>query len=245
MATKEFKTYINDEGMEEEFCVFLIHGHSDKWQEVSRYIQETLKFKTIVSVEEFTGGSILQKIKNAVWFQCDCAVALLTPDDELNNGMLNARPNAIFELGYCMGFWDYHYWDDEKLEPVIIIKEKRVQINSDLNGMEFIEFEKGKMTMIWPRLKQGLERIYNSLKAKKSKPKQAIPAKVNTELKKDFQIIKTYLNTRGWHNITFEKLIENVHSKFDEGYILQLIEAYPTKLTRTKLNGKKGVKLVK
>ena len=161
--TPRFRKFRNEKGKLEEFTIFLIHGHSKEWQKVDKYIRTKLKFKTLVSVNQFRGGTIYDKIRRAIWFECDCAVAILSPDDQLKSGQNSARPNVIWEMGYCQGFWDHYYWEDEKLEPVILIKENSVAINSDLNGIEVINYDKGKINSSYEYLKEALENIFNYL----------------------------------------------------------------------------------
>lgn len=239
MATRKYRTYKNDKGKEEEFVVFLAHGHSKDWEKLDAYIRNKLHFNTIVSVNDFSGGIVLQKIKNAIWHRCDCAVAILSPDDKLVGGKKNARPNVIFELGYCMGFWDHYYWEEEKLEPVIIIKENSVELNSDLNGMELIGYENNRISMVHAKLKQGLEGIYTQLN-KQRKKKDLPDAYLN-----DLAIIKNYLADRKIKFISFTKLAANVHRKYTEKYITKIIEKYPRRVRRAKLSGGiPGIKLL-
>jgi predicted nucleotide-binding protein len=51
-----------------------------------------------------------------------------------------ARPNVIFELGYCMGFFDLRYWEDDGIEPVILVAEDQTRLPSDLEGVERINY---------------------------------------------------------------------------------------------------------
>ncbi len=201
----------------------------------------------MVSVEEFTGGIILQKIKDAIWHECDCAVAILSADDILHNGEKNARPNVIFELGYCMGFWDHYYWDEGKLEPVILLKEKTVQVNSDLNGFEFIEYTEDNIAMVKRKLKMGLEKIYFHLvKGEKKKHVRPVTVPSVAELKNDYEMISVYLADKGWNGISFKTLQENVHPKFTEEHVMRIMEKFPGKMRRYKLkNERMGIKILK
>lgn len=149
------------------FKVFLIHGRSDDWKKVKQFITEELRFKTQVLVEEYTGQSILTKIRQKMWEECDCAVAILSADDLLVTEERHARPNVLFEVGYCMGFFDYRYWEDDDIEPVILIIENGTEIPSDLRGVEYIGYHRrtrGGIKASFEPLQQGLERIYAQVK---------------------------------------------------------------------------------
>lgn len=62
------------------------------------------------------------------------AIALLSPDDKLENGILRARQNVILEIGYFMG----------KLgkERVRILKKGDIDIPSDLQGVLYENHDK-------------------------------------------------------------------------------------------------------
>ena len=157
---KKFMKFTNHKGEIGVFNVFIIHGHSKEINELNEFIQNSLNFATTVSMNEFKGGHILTKIKETAWHKCDCAVALLSPDNQLSDGKIEARQNVIFEIGYCMGFWDYYYWEDDDLYAVIIIKEKSVTLPSDLIGLEIIEYERGALSVVLPKIGSSLTSIY-------------------------------------------------------------------------------------
>lgn len=163
-TTAKPKRFRNEKGKLEEFTVYIIHGHSTAWEKVDKYIRETLQFATVVSVNRFGGGNILRQIKKAIWFECDCAVAILSPDDVIKGGSKLARPNVMLEIGYCMGYWDYYYWEDETLEPVILIKEESVELASDLKGNEYIEYRENNIQHSFSTLGLALNNIYDYLR---------------------------------------------------------------------------------
>src|SRR5258706_7837424 len=69
----KYRTYIDDKGEETEFTIFLIHGHSEEWHKVERYIKEKLEFNVKVLKEDFSGKIVLNKLKETIWYECDCA----------------------------------------------------------------------------------------------------------------------------------------------------------------------------
>jgi predicted nucleotide-binding protein len=137
-----YRKFRDDDGKKKEFNVFIIHGHSEEWRSVERHINKKLEFNTTVLQENFRGKVILNQFKEDIWFRCPCAVAIMSPDDKIVNGKSQARPNVFFEIGYFLGFQDGYYWDyeDADIEPVIILKEKSIEMNSDLSGVEYIEY---------------------------------------------------------------------------------------------------------
>jgi predicted nucleotide-binding protein len=137
-----FRRVNTEEGDRTRFRVFLIHGRSRDWKKVKRFIERELRFEAIVSVEKFTGEPIIHKIQKTVWYECDCAVAILSADDLQRSRVRTARPNVLFEVGYCMGFFDHRYWMDEEINPIVLITEDMTALPSDLEGIERISYSR-------------------------------------------------------------------------------------------------------
>jgi len=164
MTKPRFRQVQNEQGERGPFIVFLIHGRSDDWKAVKAFITRKLRMQTKVLVAEYSGGTLIDKVRKSMWLECDCAVAILSADDVLANRQRNARPNVHFEIGYCMGFFDYRYWEDNDIEPVILIKEDATQLPSDFHGIEYIEYSRkkgrGGIKESFGPLEQGLERVF-------------------------------------------------------------------------------------
>jgi predicted nucleotide-binding protein len=161
-----FRRVQGENGERSRFRVFLIHGHSADWEKVKKFIQGSLRFETIVSMETVTGKPIIQKIQEAVWHDCDCAVAILSADDRQMDNKRFARPNVLFEVGYCMGFFDHRYWLDDEIHPVILMMDDRLSLPSDLEGIERIQYsrkKKGGITVEFSKLAQRLETLYSQI----------------------------------------------------------------------------------
>jgi predicted nucleotide-binding protein len=153
-------------GKKTPFRVFIIHGRSDDWKKVKRFIESQLQFETKVILLDVRGQTIISKVRHSVWQDCDCAVAILSADDLLADTKRNARPNVLFEIGYCMGFFDFRYWSNERLESVLLIKEDKTEIPSDLSGIEYIPFSRSNRLGIrsaFPSLRTGLESLYEEI----------------------------------------------------------------------------------
>jgi len=84
---------------------------------------------------------------------CECAVAIMSPDDKTIDGKYRARQNVLFEIGYCYG-------NRESREDTIILKENSVEINSDLHGLIYIPYTQGYIDSTYHKLGQQLEKIY-------------------------------------------------------------------------------------
>jgi predicted nucleotide-binding protein len=163
-----YRTVLNEYGARGPFKVFIIHGHSDAWRSVKTYIEESLRFECVVLVEQHVGNAILQNIRNAMWRECDCAVAVFSADDVIDDGNRHARPNVLLETGYCYGFFDFRYWEEDDLDPVVLIKEDATQMPSDLGGMVYLGYSRSKanaegavgVEQVYSKLGERLENIY-------------------------------------------------------------------------------------
>jgi hypothetical protein len=56
--------------------------------------------------DEFNGKTIIEKLQHKIWNDTDCALAVMSADDELKILEVNARPNVLFEIGYCLGYFE-------------------------------------------------------------------------------------------------------------------------------------------
>ncbi|MES2006329.1 MAG: TIR domain-containing protein [Bacteroidota bacterium] len=163
-----------------DFTVFIIHGKSLEIPKVERFIRDELKFNTIILQDSYTGRNIIDKFKEKVWDHASCAIAIMSPDDQLNDGNFRARQNVIFEIGYCSGVFDSYYNENEEddadnddddndsdseVEPVIILKERSIDMRdlSDLLGVEYLEYKQGTIETTFIPIRKALNALYEEL----------------------------------------------------------------------------------
>lgn len=161
----DYRTYTDEEGDDVEFTVFIIHGHSEEWRKIERFIKDELGFNAIVMKESYSGKQILDKFTDAV-IDADCAVAIMSPDDKLANGNFRARQNVLYELGYCKGVLENYYAEEDyDFEPVIVIKEKTIDMRevSDLIGLEVLNYHHNGIETVYHHLGRALQNIYEEL----------------------------------------------------------------------------------
>lgn len=148
----DYRTYLDEDNEEVVFRVFIAHGRSELWRKVERFINKELSFDTAVMLEEFYGNHVIDKLDEMVG-ECDCAVVILTPDDETKLGVFRGRQNVIHELGYCQGIFPEIY-------HVVVLKEKSVEFFSNNYGLDVIEFNGNDIEMTFIKLKTALENVY-------------------------------------------------------------------------------------
>ncbi len=108
-------------------AVFIIHGHDDGLKTDVQLLLTRAGVNNIVLHEQpDKGRTIIDKLVEES-SSSNYAIALLSPDDKLENGQTRARQNVILEVGYFMG----------KLgkERVRILRKGETEIPSDLQGI--------------------------------------------------------------------------------------------------------------
>jgi hypothetical protein len=160
--------YDEEEGEDLDFTVFIIHGRSPELRKVERFIKDELNFNAVILQDSYRGSNIINKFKDEIWDNACCAVAIMSPDDQLNDGNFRARQNVVYELGYCSGVFDGYYDEDDEededfeVDPVIVIKEKSIDMRdlSDLLGVEDMEYTQGHIEETFIRLRKALNKLY-------------------------------------------------------------------------------------
>lgn len=112
--------------------VFIIHGHDEtRLLELEKMLKDDFKLTPIILKDQPDGGAstIIEKFELYAP-QCVYAIALFTPDDQVENGgkkYLQARPNVIYELG----------WFSAKLsrKKVMLVLKDGTDIFTDFQGI--------------------------------------------------------------------------------------------------------------
>ena len=97
-----------DEVLRHQENVFVIHGRDEaKWRELTDILRLELRLNPIVLLEQPDVGcnTLIEKFEHYAQ-TCSYAIAVFTPDDEVisnSDAYLQARPNAIYELGWFCG----------------------------------------------------------------------------------------------------------------------------------------------
>lgn len=114
--------------------VFIVHGHDDGLKtELQLFLTRAGVNNIVLHEQADKGRTIIDKLVQES-LNSNYAIALLSPDDKLENGISRARQNVILEIGYFMG----------KLgkERVRILKKGDVDIPSDLQGVLYENHDK-------------------------------------------------------------------------------------------------------
>jgi predicted nucleotide-binding protein len=112
--------------------IFIVHGHDHRLKdEVEAFVSAIGLVPVILHQHADRSQTVIEKFERHA--DVGFAVALLTPDDALENGPMRARQNVMLELGYFVG----------KLgrARVCALRKGRVQLPSDIVGILYKDVE--------------------------------------------------------------------------------------------------------
>lgn len=124
--------------------VFIGHGHKDDWKIIKGMLEHWN-----VEVEEFNeepvaGESVTQRLKTMLE-RSRFAFLVMTAEDEVgqktaNGKRLQARMNVVHEIGLFQGRLGSEY--------AIVLRERQAQVFSNLDGINRIDYDTGKIAAL-------------------------------------------------------------------------------------------------
>ena len=137
---------------EAERRVFVSHGRAGDWREVQAYIEKDLGLRTLELAQEANEGrTVLGKLEEFS-IHCDSAVIVMTGDDIDAEGQARARENVVHEIGYFQAKYGR--------AKVCLLHEEGVSIPSNLAGLVYIPFPKGRVSAAFHVLARELKSMY-------------------------------------------------------------------------------------
>ena len=150
--------------------VFISHGHDEAVRaRLSEFVSSEGHQPFVLKQQEAPGQTIVEKLEQSAR-DVDCALVVLTSDDQTSGGTRRARQNVIHELGYFHALLGR--------ERVVILVEKGVEWLSNLGGIGIIELEPSNPEASFYRLQQAL----NNVKRLEQRRGQAGPPPLNWTL---------------------------------------------------------------
>lgn len=130
--------------------VFIGHGRSPVWRDLKDFVQERLLLPydefNRVPVAGITNIARLSEMLEAA----ACAFVIMTAEDELEDGRLQARMNVIHEVGLFQGRLGF--------TKAIVLLEEGCEEFSNINGLGQIRFPKGNIGSKFEEIRHVLER---------------------------------------------------------------------------------------
>ena len=130
--------------------VFIGHGHSLAWRELKDFIQDRVRLPwdefNRVPVAGIANSTRLSEMLDAAAI----AFLVLTAEDEMADGELQARANIIHEAGLFQGRLGFM--------RAIVLLEDGCKDFSNIEGLGQIRFPKGKIAGAFEEIRRVLER---------------------------------------------------------------------------------------
>ncbi len=127
--------------------VFIGHGHDAQWRVVKDCLASwglrATYFESVSAVGKFTSEVLTEQALGA-----DFAVIVVTGDDEGSGGQRRGRQNVVHEIGLMQGRLGW--------TKVAVLLEEGVEPFSNIAGLQYIPFSKG-------RVHQALHELQNTL----------------------------------------------------------------------------------
>lgn len=130
--------------------VFIGHGRRNDWQTIRDHLNSVHGLK----VEEFNvsptaGMSTIERLTEMLESAC-FAILVMTPEDQQVSGKVTARQNIVHEIGLFQGKLGF--------PRAIILKEKGAEEFSNIRGLTYIPFNKGRIGDTLPEIDRVLLR---------------------------------------------------------------------------------------
>lgn len=129
--------------------VFIGHGRCRDWEKVRGYL-----ITLGVEVDEFnvppTAGITTVERLTQMLDRARFAILVMTAEDKQANGNVNPRLNVVHEIGLFQGRLGF--------QKSIIVKEKSAGEFSNIEGLTYVSYAKGKIAQAFPEIRGVLVR---------------------------------------------------------------------------------------
>jgi predicted nucleotide-binding protein len=117
--------------------VFIGHGRNQVWVRLERFIREELKIPVFAFESETRANETIVDILKSFLNKATFAILVFAGDDHTSDGYLRARQNVVHEAGLFQGRLGF--------DKVVVLKQKNVENLSNLDGLQYIGFEEGRI----------------------------------------------------------------------------------------------------
>lgn len=129
--------------------VFIGHGHSPAWLELQNYLRDRMRLGVVhFSSVPNAGKTTIDRLKEMV-DSVGFALLVMTGEDEVGDGSFRARQNVIHEIGLFQGRLGF--------ERAIILLEEGCEEFSNVSGLTYIGFPKGRIAAAFHEIHETLE----------------------------------------------------------------------------------------
>lgn len=130
--------------------IFIGHGRSTIWQDLSNFLQNRLHLNWDEFNRESTAGITIKERLEAMLDQASFAFLIMTAEDEHSDNTMHARENVIHEIGLFQGRLTFR-------RAIILLEEGCLEF-SNIHGINQIRFPKGNIRAVFEDIREVLER---------------------------------------------------------------------------------------
>nr|VFK06687.1 MAG: Predicted nucleotide-binding protein containing TIR-like domain-containing protein [Candidatus Kentron sp. LPFa]VFK23372.1 MAG: Predicted nucleotide-binding protein containing TIR-like domain-containing protein [Candidatus Kentron sp. LPFa] len=137
-------------GLLADGTIFIGHGRSSDWRELSTFLQDRLKLKWDEFNREPAAGISIKERLEGMLDQANFAFLIMTAEDEHADNTVHARENVIHEIGLFQGRLGFN--------RAIILFEEDCQEFSNIHGIGQLRYPKGYLKGVFEEVRSVLER---------------------------------------------------------------------------------------
>ena len=130
--------------------VFIGHGHSEDWRILKDLLQDRLRLEPDEFNRSSSAGMTTKERLEEMLDHAVFAFLVMTPEDELADGKMQARMNVIHEIGLFQGRLGFR--------KAIVVMEEGCEEFSNISGLVQIRYAKGNMPAKFEEIRKVLER---------------------------------------------------------------------------------------
>lgn len=132
------------------FKVFVAYGGGRAWEVVRDYLRDA-GFHVEAFTEQERAGEITLDVVEGMIRSASVAVIVMTGADRMEDGTIHARQNVVHETGFAQGAIGRR--------NTVILREAGVTLPTNVDGLTYIEFERGEIHTTKERVLMLMSRL--------------------------------------------------------------------------------------
>ena len=137
-----------------EPSIFIGHGRSNQWRDLKDHLSDKHEYKIIAYETGARAGHTIRDILDEMLSHSSFAILVMTAEDELEGGKMQARPNVIHETGLFQGKLGF--------SRAIVLLEEGAEEFSNLFGIQQIRYRKSNIKETFGDVLATLRREFKS-----------------------------------------------------------------------------------
>ena len=130
--------------------IFIGHGRSLYWARVQIYLEKELGLTAVNYESESRVGNTITSVIGQLMGQATFGVFIMSSEDETASGGMRARQNVIHEIGLFQAKLGFN--------KAVLLVEEGLEEPSNLDGIQYVEFNNKKIEQTFYELRRALER---------------------------------------------------------------------------------------